>query len=79
MTTFESGTSDRRATKTTIGNENSRRSKLINALEKKSSHLRPLMTTFHVPEYQSTTYEDFSGIPVDGSTSVEETSGLPAD
>ncbi len=62
-TTPDSGSSDRRLTKTTLVNESWERSKMTITPEKKSSHRRVLMTTFIFMEFQSSTYEDFSGIP----------------
>ena len=62
-TTPDSGSSDRRPTKTTLVKGIRDRSKMTIASEKKSSHRRALMTTFIFMEFQSSTYEDFSGIP----------------
>ena len=62
-TTPDSGSSDCRATKIILVKESSDRSKLKSTPEKESSHRRVLMTTFIFMEFQSSTYEDFSGIP----------------
>ena len=64
-TTSESGSCDRRPTTITLGNWSCERSKLTSTAEKGSSHRRASMTTFIFIVFQSSCYEEFSGIPVD--------------
>ena len=76
-TTLEFGSCDRRPTTITLGNRSCDRSKLTITAEKGSSHRRASMTTSVFIVFQSSCYEEFSGIPVDWLTTVDDFSGLP--
>ena len=64
-TTLEFWSCDRRPTTITLGNGSSERIKLTIIAEKESSHRRASMTTSVFIVFQSSTYEEFSGTPVD--------------